>query len=419
MSGCLIIEPAGYLDAGSAEIVRGKKIVVREGRIAAVATERSVREAVGNDDSMTLALPDLIVLPGLVNTHVHLEFSAGEDARLDYLADSPQMRLFRSLKHAEQLLASGVTTARDCGSSWGAIELGNPRLREIAAIPRLLMCGPPLTVTGGHLHFMEGEADTIDEIVKGVRSRRKRGARSIKIMATGGQMTPGSLPEQATYDVAEMEAAVAEARVYGMPTVAHCLTGKGLLSAIRAEVDSVEHCAFFVRESHGWLERVYEDDVAIEGGRRKQHFMKGLSAAYHRFDALRRGERAPTPIEQFALEQEERMFAIFARLVHVGFVPVVGTDAGVNFTPFDETSLEMELMERAGLRREEAIKAGTIYAASALGLESVTGSIAEGKFADLIGVPGDPLEDLSLLRKVRWVMREGEVVRNDPQGGKR
>jgi imidazolonepropionase-like amidohydrolase len=421
MSGCLVIEASGYFDADLQSIVRGKQIAVKDGKISAIGASTSIEEAVRELDCTRLSLPGLVIMPGLINTHVHLEFSAGEDPLHDYLQDSQELRLLRALKHAEQLLASGVTTARDCGSSWAALHLGNPRLGEVARLPRLLMCGPPLTVTGGHLHFMDGEADTREEIVKGVRLRRKKGARSIKIMATGGQMTPGSYPEQVSYEVEEIAAAVKEARAYNLPTVAHCLTGKGLRNAVLAEVDSVEHCAFFVRGSHGWLERIYEEDVAQAGGGRDQLFMNGLSAGYHRLDGQRRGTRAATAFEAFALEQEKRMFEIFGRLVDSGFVPVVGTDAGVTLTPFDETCFEMELMERAGLSRAAAIKAGTIDAARALGLASLTGSIQVGKLADLVGIGGDPLQDIRALRDVRWVMREGIVVRPaaGPENGPR
>jgi imidazolonepropionase-like amidohydrolase len=406
----IVLTPEAYYDPVEGLMRRGRQIAVRDGTILMVDEPAGIERALGAKNLAHVDLAGTYLTPGLVNTHVHLEFSCGDNPLADYLAESPEIRLIRALKNAETMLRSGVTTVRDAGSSWTSLCLGGKEVGALAPLPRLIMCGPPLTETAGHLHFQDGEADSEEEIVKGVRLRRKRGARSIKIMATGGQMTPGSFPELATYDVPKISAAVRESRRYGMSTVAHCLTALGLSNAIRAGVDSVEHCAFFRRNSISLLERVFEEDVAKEGAAVHQYFMKGLAAGYHCSDALRETGKQLTELEGFRMEQERRMFDIFAKLVAMGFRPVTGTDAGVNQTYFDETWLEMILMEKAGLGRAEAIRAATVDAAGALRMETQIGRIAPGFSADFAGMRKNPLEDLMAFSKISWVMCRGKVV---------
>jgi len=392
----------------------GACILIEGGGIAAVGPRPKLSALVGKEPCETVDLSGLYVLPGLINTHVHLEFSGEANPLADYYAEIPEKRLVRAVRNAQVMLHSGVTTTRDCGCSWTALALADPALWALARTPRLLMCGPPLTVTAGHLHWMHGEVDTPEEMVKQVRLLKKRGAASIKIMATGGQMTPGSGPETEAYTTAQMAAAVEESRRSRLPTVAHCLTAEGMVRAIEAGVESIEHCAFFRRESHGWLERVYEPRAAEPYRERQPLFMMGASAHSHRLDevrgAARERRRSPSQQEAFWLEQEGRMFDIFSRLVDCGFRPVVGSDAGVTATPFDETWLELLMMQRAGLSQRDVLQAATVHSAAALGLQGSIGQIRPGYAADLIGLRGNPLEDLGTLADVSWIMRDGQIV---------
>lgn len=389
--------------------VLADRVVVVEGeRIAFVGSiDEASRVA---PDAAVIDLDDLILLPGLINTHVHLSFTGGADPRADYLADRPETRLARAIHHAGVMLRSGVTTVRDCGSDWSLLALHQIAAAGIFHLPNLVLCGPPITQTGGHLHQMGGEADGPDEVRKLVRRLHKHGATSIKVMATGGQMTPGTLPEKPSFSLDELRAAVETAAEYDAPTVAHVLASDGVRLAAQARFDSLEHCAFFVRAANGLLERCYDPTIADEVVRSGASAMIGVSASYHTFDAYRTAADIPAR-EAFLLAQEERMFDIVKRFVDLGIPIVCGTDAGVRHTPFDETWLELELLvDRAGLSPLQALRTATSNAARALRLDGMTGSIGVGRRADMIAVRANPLTDITVLRDVPWIMRAGQVI---------
>lgn len=412
-----LINPRGIFDHNNGTIDTEKCILIKDEKILAVDTRENLEQHVGQIPLKVIDLSDRYIFPGLCNTHVHLTFSASQDPLKEYFEDDAIQRVIRATVNANKALKSGVTTIRDCGSGWELLSLNRANQENLLETPRLILCGPPLTPTGGHLHFMGGEVDGIEEIRKDLRQKQKQGVSSIKIIATGGQMTRGTFPEKPSFWQEELDAAVKEAEVFGLPTIAHCLSDEGTLRAIRAGIDSIDHCAFFVRECHGWLERCYNHDLALELRDSGKSFMMGLSAGYHTHDAYRDGN-PPTEKARFLLEQEKRMLEIFARLVDLGIPPVVGTDAGVTLTPFNETYLELVLMKKAGLSPLEVIKSATSTAAQVLGLENEVGKIAPGLYADLIAVPNNPLKDVSAFKDVDWVMYNGKIVRDD-NGGKR
>ena len=382
---------------------------VREGRIAELAPYEAL--AAHHPDLTTLDLSDCWLFPGLINTHVHLEFTATDRARLDYVEGTPGTHLLQAAHAAQQLLRSGVTTARDAGSSWSALELRHPQAQRNLKTPRLLLAGPPLTVTGGHLHFLGEETDGAADMVRQVRIRQKRGCDAIKLIVTGGQMTPGSLPERVSMTTEEIAAVVGEAHLLGLPTFAHCLTTEGFVRCMQGGVDCIEHIACFVRHpGNGLLERVYRPDTMAAFAGDARWFMMGLSAGYHQLDDFRSGKKPCTPRESFLLEQEERMFDIFARCCALGLVPVCGTDAGTGGTRFDETWLELALMvERGALTPAQAIRTATTSAAACVGLANETGALREGLWADIVALREDPLEHIRALAVPERVIAQGVV----------
>ena len=397
-----LLPDAAFLDPPG-KLVPGVAVLVEDGRIVAVGPAANVPNA----GFTPLPLEGLALFPGLINTHVHLAFSAAPEVRLRYLAESPGARVIRAVVNAQTLLKSGVTTARDCGSDALVMTaLVGAAAAGLVPLPNLLLCGPPLTPTGGHLHFLGGEVDGAEAIRSRVRGLHKEGATSIKAMATGGQMTPGTLAEFPSFTQAELAALVETARELALPTVAHCLSTEGTLRSARAGIDSIEHCAFFEREQHGWLERVYRDDVTEAIRASGAAVMMGLSANHHGLAAARAG--APSSErERFLLAQEQRMMGIFRRMAERGVPMIVGTDAGVINTPFDETWLELELMVRAGLTPLEALRGATLRAARAMHIEHVTGAIRAGLRADLIALAGNPLDTPEAFRAVSFVMVNG------------
>ena len=406
-----ILTPAAILDVHRGELVPHRALLVRDGRIQAVEAPESFAPG-GGDLPPVLDLAGYFLIPGLINTHVHLTLSAGDDPARDYLAEDTAQHVARAGEHARHLLLSGVTTARDCGSDWEVLSLGPLAQTGALLAPRLVLCGPPITPTAGHCHFMHGEADGVEALRLAVHQRHERGATSIKAMASGGQMTPGTFPEKACYTQEELNAVTAEAGRLSLPTVAHVLATEAIRRAARAGFHSLEHCAFFRREAHGWMERAYEAEVAAEVRRHGGAIMMGLSAAWHMRDAFRSSNRR-TPHQEFLLVQEQRMLEIFALCAALGIPMVAGTDAGVGRTPFDETWLELALMVRAGLSPADAIRGATLHAARVLGLAERVGAIAPGLEADLIAVREDPLRRIEAFRRVDWIMRGGRVVKDE------
>jgi len=385
----------------------------------AVAIEDGKILKVGEPSNIISCIPKLYrlvrlencyLLPGLINTHVHLTFSGGKDPLEDYMKEDDATLLLRALANAQVLLQSGVTTIRDCGSrGYGLVALKQEEFQKRFALPRILVSGPPITPTGGHLHWLGGEADGDNQIRAAVRLRAKKGVDSLKIIATGGQMTPGTLPELAAYTLGELCTAVAEARQVGLVTAAHCLSAPGIVAAARAGVQCLEHCAFFVRLRDGRLARQFDIQAAKIVSDQGCYVAPCLSAGYHKLDSIRNKDGL-SPSEKFLLEQERMMFEHFAQLADFGIPMVVGTDAGVTLTPFDETYLELQLMVQAGFAPTQALQAATYNAARALGIEGEVGTIEPGKDADLIACLGNPIKDIRSLKEVVWVMRAGRVL---------
>jgi len=349
-----------------------------------------------------LDLTDCYLYPGLINTHVHLEFDAKDDPRVDFLAEDRNVRFLRAAQNANIMLRSGTTTIRDAGSTWDLLHLQDPAAGEILPLPRLQLAGPPLTITGGHLHWLGEEADSIDELIQGVRLRQKCGCGTIKLIVTGGQMTPGSGAERTSYTIEEIQAIQQEARHLGLPTLAHCLTTEGFVNAVRGDVDCIEHVACFRRNKQNLLlERIYEPEVMEQFRGDHRFFMKGITCFYHMLDPYRSGEKEPTWREAFFLEQERRMVNIFKNVVDLGLTPVLGTDAGTAHTYFHESSFELEIfVERCGISNAQAIDIGTVNSAACLGLGEVTGRLKEGYSADIIALKQNPLDDIRAFRKV-------------------
>jgi len=355
-------------------------------------------------------LDDLYLMPGLLNTHVHLTMNAGDDPVPDYLSRDDLALLLRAVGNARTMLLSGATTVRDCGSrGYGLVLLRDPAVQAQHTLPEVLVSGPPITPTGGHLHWMGGEADGVEGVRAAVRQRAKAGVDAVKIMATGGQMTPGTRPEAPAYRLAELRSMVTEAHRLGLRAVAHCLCAEGVVDAVRCGVDCVEHAVFFTRDREGRLVREYDSTAARILADAGTYVTPCLSAGYHRLDAVR-GCTDLGADDRFRLEQEEKMLDCFTKLIRLGVQPVIGTDAGVTLTPFDETYLELVLMSRAGLGTEEVLLAATYHAAGALGLRGRKGEIRAGADADIIGCVADPCAGVEALADVVWVMRRGEIV---------
>lgn len=383
---------------------------------AALAVEGGTIVAVGRPDDVPAGavlrdVGDLWLMPGLLNTHVHLDFSASKTPLRDFEAEDPCERLLRAARNAHALLRSGVTTARDCGSQWQTLALARRPDLSPVPLPRLILSGPPITVPYGHLHFLGGVVRNDRDVLAHVARIRKDGGRSVKAVISGGQMTPGSKPEDTAFSQEELGLIAGEARRLGLPSAAHVLSTDSVRRGAIARFDSLEHCAYFERRDDGRLYRRYDEDVARTIRDNGSAIMANLSTAMPRFDAIyAKAESDRTPLERHQVVQFETMIENFGRMLKLGIPMVCGNDAGVDDTPFDSTWMEVEWMIRAGQSPADALRSATIGSARALLLADTVGLIEPGYSADIIALGGDPLRSASALASPLFVMRQGETV---------
>jgi imidazolonepropionase-like amidohydrolase len=375
-------EPGGVIPDGA--------VRVEADRIAAVGPAREVLG--GGRGAEVLNFPDHTLLPGLIDGHVHLVFDAGPDVVGRYRQDSDAALLFRAAANARLALRSGVTALRDCGGR-GALTLEFRELVRSGLVPgpRVVACGAPVTTTGGHCHFFGLEADSAEEVLKAVRSLARAGADFIKIMATGGNLTPGSNPRRAQYPAETLRLAVEDAHRLGLKVAAHCHGTEGIRLAVGAGVDTIEHCSW-LGAGAGFE---FDEAVARELIRRGIFVGPTLSVGWA-------GPNGPVaPAERVGLTR---------RLVELGARLFAATDAGVPGTPFNSLVRELEIYaEGLGLDPAAALRAATAEGALAVGLEGV-GRLKPGYLADLLVVRGDPLKTVSALRDVELVVLGGRVV---------
>ncbi|MEE4262998.1 MAG: amidohydrolase family protein [Desulfobacteraceae bacterium] len=363
-------------------------------------------------DTAVLSFPQQTLLPGLINSHAHLCLPSG--GQPFYLEQSNEMALLTAVRNIRLEQSAGITTVRDCGDQNGVLlALRQAINRGILDGPRLLLCGPPLTMSGGHAHFLGGVADGPAEIARTVRRRVADGADFIKLIGTGGG-TPGTQPDQASYTRDELAAAVAEAHRLDVPVTVHCRGIPGIANAIEAGVDQIEHACFELPDGTLSFDRKLADRMAQAGIGvtptiqlyRDAHAHLQKKAATGELDET---ERQYLKILPGVIESKRQALRGF---LEAGVNVVAGNDAGLPYTGFGCLWQELDVMMSGGMNAVQAIAAATVSAARMLGLEDQIGSIQPGKQADLLVVDGNPIEDMAALSRVRLVMQAGRIVFN-------
>jgi imidazolonepropionase-like amidohydrolase len=333
--------------------------------------------------------PGATILPGLIDSHVHLGFDGGPDPVARMRAQTGEQQLVLMLRNARDLLGVGVTTARDLGArSFSGLVVRDAIASGLARGPRLVTAGPPVTVTGGHCWFMGGEADSEDDLRRIVRTQHKHGADLIKVMATGGFMTRGSAPWYAQFTTEQLAVIVAEARRVDMAVAAHAHGLEGIRRAVAAGVSTIEHCSW-VTETN---ERFFDEPLAVSMAERGIVVCPTINV------------NAPYVTELTGIKVGENV----QRMRELGVRIIAGTDAGIDNTPHHQYAGGLAAMvSLLGFPPAEVIAMATTEAAAALGLGAVTGRLAPGYEADLIVVDGDPLADVAALGRLRRVMARG------------
>lgn len=399
---------AGRLIDGVAErALAGATIVVEGNTIRSVAP--GFTPAAPGDTLVDLK--DSTVLPGLMDMHVHLTSEYSRRAELDSYTKSEADRALDGAVYAERTLLAGFTTVRDLGDSMltslalrRAIDAGR------LAGPRIFAAGKSIASTGGHGDPTNGWAPWLksddprfynavcngpDACREAVRQRYKDGSDVIKITATGGVLSIARSGQAPQFTDEELTAIITTAHDYGMTVAAHAHGTDGIKRAVRAGIDSVEHGTFMDDETMRLMKR--------QGTR----YVPTISAGRWVYDQAQEPGFFPEVVRPKAIAIGPQIQRTFARAYAAGVPIMFGTDCGV--CAHGTNAREFQYMAEAGMPVMEAIRSATIVAAEFLGAADRLGSVEPGKLADLVAVPGDPLEDVTVLQRVSFVMKDGVI----------
>ena len=409
--GTTVIRARSLIDGTATPPAANAVVVVKGSRIVAAGPQEAV-EAPWGPGVQELDFPNGYLLPGLIDAHTHLMFGAGDATYEEVIErDSDEVMLLRAARNAHIHLSAGVTTLRDCGArNQVTFDLRRSVRRGLALAPRLLLSGRPVTVTGGHFWWCNGEADGVEGVRKAVRRLVRDGADFIKIMASGGG-TAGTDNRRPSYSVEELRAIVDEAHHLGKPTTAHCIATQSIVNALEAGVDSIEHATFIEPDGAYRFNPPIAERIARQGVLVSPTVQTGYRKREKLLRRLEQGQIL-TPEERHRLEDLhvkcEKQVEFLGRLWSEWEIPIVaGTDS---IQTFGDYCLGLELQVQAGMSPADVIRSATSVAARAVGLGHAVGTVEPGKEADLIIVDRDPLADIRALRSVRMVMHKGTVI---------
>lgn len=340
----------------------------------------------------------LTVTPGLIDAHVHLCF----DGTADFAAEAREMAsvaaaTVKAVRNAAITLRHGVTTVRDLGGRGdAAVWVGRAVEAGRLPGPRILAAGQALTVTGGHGHnvAVAREVDGPDEVRRAVREEIRAGAAVIKLMATGGVLTPGIAADFTAFAPEELRAAVDEAHAWGRSVAAHAIGPPGIVRAVEAGVDSIEHGTMLTPEGARLMKE------------RGTYHVPTLSAL---LGMVEHAEEIPAYAAEKATALMDRAREALRRSIRAGVRIACGTDAGTPFNPHGGAPLEVVRLVEWGLAPLAALRAATSVAAELLRLPDV-GLVAVGALADLCVYEADPLEDVRAILTPVMVLKGGEPV---------
>lgn len=371
-------------------------IVVEDGIIKTIGnvTDESVFK-----DSDSVDLLGKYVMPGLIDCHVHIAYDASANPEAILHTFSQTDFTILAIQNLEKLLKGGVTYIREVGDVYG-LALGLKKYIQDGSIkgPGMYCSNKIITMTGGHGHQVGREADGVDEVRKAVREQLKAGADLIKIISTGGVMTPGVDVNAYQFNTDELKAAAEEAHKAGRKICTHCHGTQGIKNSVMAGIDSIEHATILDEEAV---------DMMAKAG---TYMVPTLSAVYY---IVENGKAAGIP--EFIVDKAKQVVETHSKGLEMAYragVPIaMGTDAG---TPFNRhgvsSAFELELMEKAGMDAMDVIKASTKSAAELIGIESAYGTLEPGKFADFIVLSENPLDNIKTIQSPEAVYQHAKQV---------
>jgi imidazolonepropionase-like amidohydrolase len=401
------IRAGRLVDVDRGEVRRDQVVILRGERIMAVQPA-SARLPAG---ARVIDLGRYTVVPGLIDCHSHLVGEATAADVLQPLERTETQEAMSGVRNARATLLAGFTTVRDVGTYRAFVDVGLREAIDDGTVigPRMEVAGAYVTVsTGGGelvgaapdvtlpLSYRFGVANSVDEVRERVRAILNGGADFIKIIATGAVLTRGTKPGVAEFTEDEIRAAVEQAAQYGTFVAAHAHGAEGIKRAVRAGVRSIEHGSLLddegiaLMKQHGtWLVADIWNGDYIDSVGKEQHW--------------------PADILRKNAETTETQRAGFRKAVAAGVKIAYGTDSGVY--PHGMNAMQLPYMVKYGLTPMQAVQSATIRAAELMGWEDRVGSIAPGKYADLIAVEGDALADLRSFMRVGFVMKGGVVYK--------
>jgi imidazolonepropionase-like amidohydrolase len=407
----LLFKRGRILTGKLGEVFLDSSLLVEGSKISFIGKEEEI-PIDKKEKSTVVSLEGCTLMPGLIDCHVHFWGAR----TLDYLHRAlvpDELNLIHAVKDVETLIEAGFTTVREAGGN-KAIHLR--KAVEDGAIkgPRILTAHKAICVTGGHydLHFlpldhvrmMKGYfrlADGVDDCRKAVREQLREGADFIKICTTGGIMSQGTNPKDVQFSSEELRTIVEEAHDHQKQVAAHAQGLNGIINAVRAGVDTIEHGTF--------LDEVTAEEMAENG-----IFLVPTLSLIRKIAT----EGGRYGISSWALRKAAELNEVAAKSFDIARKGGVRIASGTDFSGappmrHGENAVELSLMVQAGMSTYDAISSATKIAAEALGIQDQTGTLEEGKWADILVVEGDPLQDISILKdksRIRMVVKEGCVL---------
>ncbi|MGA2094968.1 MAG: amidohydrolase family protein [Candidatus Acidiferrum sp.] len=408
-----VLKAARMFDGKSNALVKPGLVIVTDGKIAAVGSAASIPA-----DAEVIDLGDATLLPGLIDAHTHLTGMYSEDYKqreLDTLHKTIAEQAIDTTANAKVTLMAGITTVRDVGSGdFLDVGLRNAIRDHIVPGPRMLVTVHALGATGGHCDSEDGfraglfghESGPLDGVINGpdqaryaVRLDHKYGADMIKVCATGGVLSLTDDVDTPQLTQEELNAIVDEAHALRRKTAAHAHGAEGAKRAIRAGIDSIEHGTFL-------------DDEALDMMKQRGTYLVPTLMAPHGIqEQIDKGTYIPPPILAKAKAAIAAGHQMFQKALAKGVKIGMGTDAGVY--PHGRNTEEFHLMVDLGMKPIDALKSGTSADADLLGLADKIGTLETGKLADVVAVPGDPVENIRQVEHVFFVMKEGIIYKNE------
>jgi imidazolonepropionase-like amidohydrolase len=400
----------GKLIDGISSNAQTQVTIVIEGKLI---TDIQKGYTTGNDNDKVVDLKNQTVMPGLIDCHVHLESQGNKNSLIEGFTLTDADIAYQAAIYAKRTLMAGFTTVRDLGGSGVNISLRKAVQRGLVNGPRIITAGRAISASGGHMdnsvgfrddafnHRMgpdDGVADGRDELIKAVRLQIKRGSDVIKIASTGGVLDLSENGSGVTFTIDEIKAVVETAKDYGLKVACHAHGAEGIRRAILGGVASIEHGTFMNDE---------DMELAKKYG---TYLVPTIIAGKSVSDSARMPGYFPPVIARKAVEVGSKIQGTFAKAYKSGVKIAFGTDAGVY--AHGKNYIEFQYMVEAGMPPMEAIKAATTSAADLLGMTDKIGSISKGKFADIIAINGDPLQDIKTMKNIAFIMKEGKTYSN-------